>query len=163
MVCHLELLNCKLLYISKSINALGPICSPHSLLFPNTSSISTKKVESVLLSKSLSRSDSLITWQNTPPRQSEYSWSRSLSDTLDNWPGSPPRDNQFHVPRLSPRSSPSLPTCLTSSAPNGGYGAAAGSRPSSRAFKNSHCEQNRKRKTTMSDFIRLKREKNLPF
>ena len=130
MVCHLELLNCKLLYIFNWIYALGPIYSPHSLLFPNTSSISTKKLESALMPDLLFRSDSLITWSNTPPRQSAYSSSRAPLDTLDNWAGRPPNDTQFHLPRLSPSLLLSSPTRHASRAPKGGIDDAAESRPS---------------------------------
>ena len=61
MVCLLVCLTFKLLYISKCIYELGPLCSPHYLLFPNYKSISTKPVESVLSPSSLSQSDLLIT------------------------------------------------------------------------------------------------------
>ena len=163
MVCQFELINLKLLYISLLICVLRPVCSPHSLLFPNTTSISTKEVESALLPYSLSRSDSLITWPNTPPRQSANLSPRSSSDTLDNFLESPHRDNQFPLPCLSPRSPPRSPLRSTSRVPKGGIGAAAGSRPSRRPFKNSDGQENSKRKTTMSDFIRLKRSNNFPF
>ena len=129
------LLTFTLLYISKYIYVLGPLCSPHSLLFPNFTSTSTKQLESVLPPPSLSRSDSLITWPNTSPRQSAYSSSRSRSDTLDNWPESATSDTTFPLPHFFPSLSPSSPNRQASRAPKGGIGTAAGSRPSRRVLK----------------------------
>ena len=115
-----------LLYIFQYIYVLGPLCLPHSLLFPNFTSTSSKQHESVLLPLSFSRSDSLITWQNTLPRQSAYLSSRSPSDTLDKWPESPPNNTTFPLPHLSPSSPPSSHNSQASRAPKVLSGPAGG-------------------------------------
>ena len=156
------LLTFTLLYIFQYIYVLGPLCLPHSLLFPNSTSTSTKQHEFVLPPLSFSRSDSLITWPNTPLRQSAYSSSRSPSDTLDTWPGSPPRNAQLPLPRLSPRSPPNWPTSQASRTPMNNIDAAAKPRPSRRSLKKCTGEQNLKRQAKMSDFICPKRYNKFP-
>ena len=157
------LLTITLLYISQYIYVLGPLSSSHSLLFPNSTSTSTKQHESVLPSLSFSRSDSLITWPNTPPRQSAYSSSRSPSDTLDKWLETPLNDTTFPLPHLSQRSPPNSPTRQASRAPMNNIEAAAKPRPSRRSLKKCTGEQNLKRQAKMSDFICPKRDNKFPF
>ena len=111
------LLTFTLIYISLYIYVLGSLCSPYSLLIPNSTLTCTKQHESVLLPLSLSRSGSLITWPNTKPWQSEYSSYRSPSDTLDTKFESLSRDAQFPLARLSSRLMPNTPTRQASRAP----------------------------------------------
>ena len=157
------LLTFTLLYIFQYIYVLGPLCSPHSFLFPNSTSTFTKQHEFVLPPLSFSRSDSLITWPKTSPRQSAYSSSRSPSDTLYKWPDRPPNDTTFPLPHLSLSSSPISHNCQASRAAKGAIGAGGRSLLSRRVLKKSDGKQIRKRKATMSDFIRPIRANNFPF
>ena len=139
------------------------LCSNDSLLFPNTSSTSIIQVETMLPQVSLSKSNSLIIWPNTPPRQSGYSPSRSPSDTLDNWPATLPSDSNHLIQRSPLRSPPRSPTRITSLAPKTRIDAAAGSRKSRRALKKNKVKQKLKHQPVMSDFIRPKRANYFPF